>query len=201
MPSRSEALSKIAVTLFAAAVSLSALSGSGCTSSSTSGTGGAAGEAGGAAGGKAGQGGGGIGGSAGNGGAGGAAGAAGGAAGTAGGAAGAAGGAGGRALMGACVDTAPTTSGIDPTTRLDQLTLAQKIAYCDWAASRYCGYGQIVDCGDGNILGVDSQDYCVGRMTNPGGCASTVGENEECERQTSCSNTLPDICIAVAMCQ
>ena len=194
LPSRSKS-STILVALFAGAAAMAGLSGWGCTDSSgggiSLGAGGmAAGGQSGAAGGAAGA-------------AGGAAGAAGGTAGgDAGGAGGSAGGAGGSkgSPVGGCVATAASTSGIDPSTRLDALTLAQKAAYCDWAASRYCGYGQLVDCGDGNYLGVYSQADCVANMDNTV-CASTVGENEACEKQTTCSDTFPEICLAVSMCQ
>lgn len=159
--------------MFAVAITTSALSGSGCTDSS------------------AGQGAGGV---------------AGGAAKAAGGSAGghivSAGGAPGTfpGSAAACTTTAAAISGIDPTTRLDALTPDQKAAYCDWAASRYCGYAHLVDCGDGNYLGVTSQADCVDNMNNTV-CASTIAENEACEQATSCADTFPDVCVAVSMCQ
>lgn len=187
LPSRSKSTCTLAIALLVG-VSLSTLAGSaGCTDSSggLANAGAASGEAGGGMGGAAG----------GLGGGGAADTGAGGAAGNGGGGAG-----GGPNTVGACVDSTPITSGIDPTTRLDALTPEQKAAYCDWAASRYCGYGHRVDCGDGSFLGVDSQEACVKRMDNTV-CASTVGENESCERQTSCLDQFPDSCLAVSMCQ
>jgi len=186
MPSRSKP-PVLAIALLAGTVTTAALYGAGCTDSSGGlGTGGASAV-----------------GAAGAGGGAGTAGAAGGQGGSAaGGQAGDTAGLGGRggSLMGACVTTAAATSGIDPNTRLDQLTLAQKAAYCDWTASRYCGYGHLVDCGDGNYLGVTSQADCVANMENTV-CASTVSENEACEIQASCGDLFPDICLAVSMCQ
>ena len=144
------------------------------------------------AGGGAGAGGLGVGGQAGDGAAGGAG--AGGAG--AGGAAGSVGG-----TIAACAATASPTSGIDPTTRLDALTPAQKAAYCDWAASRYCGYGHAVDCGDGNYLGgFDSQADCVDNMNNTV-CASTIAESEACETQATCDDEFPAPCLAISNCQ
>jgi len=179
-----ESLSTIAAALFAVAIATSGLSASGCTNSSgAAGTGGAGGSAGVA--GSAGE--------AGNGGA------AAGVGGQAGGAAGAAGSIG--STIAACATTATPTSGIDPTTRLDALTLAQKAAYCDWAASRYCGYGHSVDCGDGNFLGgFVSQADCVDNMNNTV-CASTIAESEACETQATCDDPFPDPCLAISTCQ
>jgi len=178
-------------------------SGSGCTDSSGDGTGGAS------AIGAAGAGGGAVG--AGGGAAGGAAGGAGGqadgaAGGSAGGAAGHGAGLGGAAgsvggARPACAATAPGTSGIDPTTPLDALTPDQKAAFCDWAASRYCGYDKHVACADNTTLdSFPTQAECVANMTATS-CAATVGDSEACERDSTCADPFPDSCLPASMCQ
>ena len=178
-----------------------ATAGLGCSTSNGSGTGGAGGAA--------------IGGMTGS--AGGAGGATGGATATTlgqGGASGqtapvcaAAGGAGGAAgSTGSpgptCLATAPITSGVPATTRIDALTPAQQAAICDWVAGLYGGYGQQVDCGDGSVLiGPPDQGYCVAGLTTTS-CAATVADKEACERDATCANQgLPDSCDPLLLCQ
>lgn len=197
LPSVFKSNTTVFTALFIALIGTAGLSSAGCNSSSggTGGTpaggqsglgGSAGGQAGGQAGGANGQtgGAGGItaaGGSAGNGGAAGAS----------------------PSLTAACAATAAATSGIDPTTRLDALTLAQQMAYCDWVASRYCGYDQHVHCDDdGTTLdSFVSQAKCLENFDDGTPCASTVGEDEACEKDTTCDNTLPDSCLRVAACE
>jgi len=222
LSSRSKTRSPLVIALLAAGVSLSTMSGSGCTDSSgglpgTGGTavGGQLGNAGGMAGGgqaggSAGNGGtavgGQAGGSAGNGGAAAAGGAGNGGAaagngGVAGGSAGHAGAMGGNAMpVGACAATAPATSGVDPSTRLDALTDAQKAAICDWAASRYCGYDKHFQCPDGSTIdSFPTQAMCVMNMDNTS-CAATVADTEACERDATCDNPFPPSCDPLAAC-
>src|SRR3569832_2592673 len=193
------------------------MSGSGCTDSSgglpRTGTGGTAvggqlGNAGGMAGagqagGSAGTGGpavgGQAGGSAGNGGAAAAGGA--GTGGEAGGSAGHAGAMAGNAMPGgAGAATAPATSGVEPSTRLDALTDAQKAAICDWAASRYCGYDKHFQCPDGSTIdSFPTQAMCVMNMDNTS-CAATVADTEACERDATCDDPVPPSCAPIASC-
>jgi len=160
--------------------------GSGCTDSSGGGgTGGAS------AIGAAGAGGGAPGGAAG--------GAVGGAAGDGDGQGGAAGSVGGARPP--CALTAPATSGIDPTTPLDALTPDQKAAFCDWAASRYCGYDKHVACADHTTLdSFPTQAECVANMTATS-CSATVADSEACERDSTCADPFPDSCLPATMCQ
>jgi len=140
-----------------------------------------------------------AGGSAGNGGAAAAGGAGNG--GVAGGSAGHAGAMGGNAMpVGACAATAPATSGVDPSTRLDALTDAQKAAICDWAASRYCGYDKHFQCPDGSTIdSFPTQAMCVMNMDNTS-CAATVADTEACERDATCDDPVPPSCAPIASC-
>lgn len=188
------------IATFVGALATTALSGPGCTDSSgglgTGGTSaiGAAGAAGNSAGATAGAGG--AGGAADAGGVGGTADAGGAGGGSAGGAAGALG-----SAAAACAATAAPTSGIDPTTRLDALTLAQKATLCDWVASRYCGYDQHVPCGGGTTLdSFPTQAECIANMTATL-CDATVGDSEACEKDATCADSFPDSCLPASMCQ
>ncbi|HEY4184235.1 MAG TPA: hypothetical protein VGP07_04165 [Polyangia bacterium] len=162
---------------------LAALGFMSCDSNKPGGAGGTAGSAGGDAGSTNAPGGGagGMGGTGATGGAGGA---------------GASGGAGGNT----CMLDAPATSGLDPTKRLDALTLDDKKTLCDWTARRYCGYGMSYDCGDGNSLSSQpAQDYCVANMQTTS-CAATVADAEACEKDTTCDDPFPVSCNAVYIC-
>jgi len=101
-----------------------------------------------------------------------------------------------------CLATAPITSGVPATTRIDALTPAQQAAICDWVAGLYGGYGQQVDCGDGSVLiGPPDQGYCVAGLTTTS-CAATVADKEACERDATCANQgLPDSCDPLLLCQ
>jgi hypothetical protein len=92
-----------------------------------------------------------------------------------------------------------STSGVTGTKRIDALTTAEKQQLCDWTAQHFGGYGNSIDCGNGNSLSADSsQAYCV--SSTPTNCPMTVSAYETCVNDTSCSDLLPASCAPLLSC-
>jgi hypothetical protein len=98
------------------------------------------------------------------------------------------------------------TSGIDPGKMLNTLTKEEAVAFCDWTAGRFGGYGRGVTCSDGTSISArGSQAQCVSDWMNASpSCPLSVGDFEECVNgavvQPRCA-TVPPVCIGVVFCK
>jgi hypothetical protein len=77
-------------------------------------------------------------------------------------------------------DDGPALPPIDPSTKLTDLTDAQKAELCDWMNAELGGYGLVTDCGGGNTTKNSSdQAQCVATALTYR-CPVTVGQLETC---------------------
>ncbi len=90
------------------------------------------------------------------------------------------------ALM-ACSSSSSTGSGsssgpgIDPSTRLADLTPAERATLCDWSAQQMGGYDLKIRCDDGGDYETPpSQAWCVAHWALGPNCSATVGQAESC---------------------
>jgi len=98
------------------------------------------------------------------------------------------------------------SSGLDPETMLADLTKAEAIAFCDWTAGRFGGYGRGVTCADGTTLSArQSEALCVMDWTTASpNCPLTVGDFEECVNGAVVvprCRTVPPVCLGVVLCR
>jgi hypothetical protein len=98
------------------------------------------------------------------------------------------------------------TSGIDPSKMLNALTKDEAVAFCDWTAGRFGGYGRGVTCGDGTSISARaSQAQCVSDwMSASPSCPLTVGDFEQCVNgavvKPRCA-TVPPVCLGIVLCK
>jgi hypothetical protein len=111
----------------------------------------------------------------------------------------------------ACGDSAPSlpdpgpSSGLDPSSRIPDLTDAQAGALCDWIAGRFGGYGQGVTCADGTTLSArQSRELCMmDFQSTSSSCTATVSDLQDCTNgavaQPRCA-TVPAVCFVILTC-
>ncbi|MFZ5889978.1 MAG: hypothetical protein ACOY0T_02830 [Myxococcota bacterium] len=86
------------------------------------------------------------------------------------------------------------------TTRLDALTLEQRKALCDYAASQFGGYGKNKECSGGLTLEAPAdQAECLEDYTYTN-CSVTVAQAEQCVREQSCTTLVPASCQGLLSC-
>jgi hypothetical protein len=109
-----------------------------------------------------------------------------------------AGGIGGTGLGGASGVGGTDVPNIPQDKHIDALTPEEKAEYCDFTASTYGGYGQVISCPDGSsLIAYPSQVACIASLTNA--CALPVSVGEQCAEEKSCTNELPDSCLQIIM--
>jgi hypothetical protein len=97
------------------------------------------------------------------------------------------------------------SSGVSTSTRLIDLSEADAIALCDWAAARFGGYGHGVTCTNGvTVTARQTRELCLMDYQNASPtCPVTVGEIEACANQSVgppvCAS-VPSVCAALLAC-
>jgi hypothetical protein len=71
--------------------------------------------------------------------------------------------------------------GVDPNTRLVDLTNEQAAELCDWMAGLYGGYGATHPCSTGSVQFYTSKEICVTVNLSFTCPTATVGDLETCE--------------------
>src|SRR5262245_45764978 len=77
------------------------------------------------------------------------------------------------------------SSGLDPNTRLVDLSAADVGTLCDWVAGRFGGYGEGVTCSDGlTVSARQTRELCLMdyQIAAPS-CTVTVGDVQTCTNQ------------------
>jgi hypothetical protein len=97
-------------------------------------------------------------------------------------------------------DAARRLSGVDPSKRLDGLTLDEQKTLCDYKASFYGGYGMAVQCGAGFILLSEDADQAACLAAWPTVCAVSVSQLELCSNDRTCAHPTPSSCEALLPC-
>jgi hypothetical protein len=98
------------------------------------------------------------------------------------------------------------SSGLPTSLMLNALTKDQAVAFCDWIAGRFGGYGRGVTCSDGTSLSArGNQAECVNDwMTASPNCPLSVGDFEECVNgavvKPRCPS-VPPVCLGVVFCK
>jgi len=97
-------------------------------------------------------------------------------------------------------DTGPGASGLERSRTWSALTMAEKGTLCDWAASKFGGYGMSMDCGNGTSIGsFPSQQACVDNL--PATCGVTVAQVEACTNDSTCATGIfAPSCAPIAAC-
>jgi len=72
-----------------------------------------------------------------------------------------------------------SSSDLDPTSLIGDLTTAEEAQFCDWSVCLFGGYGAHVTCSSGSAVTIDSsQAQCVSTFSSS--CMATVADFTSC---------------------
>jgi hypothetical protein len=71
-------------------------------------------------------------------------------------------------------------SGVDPSRRAGELTMAESMQFCSWLIEQFGGEGVTTMCGDSPLTGPTTTECVMRSQTAPDTCPATIGEAEDC---------------------
>lgn len=104
-------------------------------------------------------------------------------------------------LMAVACGGGDSSSGVDSSKRLVELTPAELMTLCEWSTAEQGGPGSMHECGDGATATIDTVAECVsgvGGLSDT--CAYTVAQAESCVGTEPCEALGNADCLAILEC-